>query len=469
MIVRNEEENLGRCLASVRDLVDEVVVVDTGSTDGTRSLAASFGASVHDFAWVDDFAAARNEGLRHATGEWVFWLDADEWLEPADRERLRALFSGLGGENLAFVMTQRCLGQSDLAGGGGGADTPVEQVRLFRNLPGLHWRHRVYEQIISSVREQGGGLRKTDVVIQHPGYQDPALHRAKVERNLRLARLEHDEHPQDAYVHYALGSFHQLLGDMAGSLPYLRGGIERLLPGATFGAKLFALLTQGHQRLGRVADALVVCRAGRERYPDDPELQAQERALSQVLPDLAEAARLVNRLAQGCQEDPTSSLERALLRQARHHLALTYRGARRFAEAEAQWRTALAEAPEFDLGWLELGELYVSLGRWDDLESVVNTLQYVRRRTEDAAVLRARGQVFRKEFAEARRLLDAAITLAPRSVRPRLVLSQCYLIEGRDPEAAERALNDVLRLDPSNAAARHNLATLLARKDKAPA
>src|SRR5262249_4469386 len=159
----------------------------------------------------------------------------------------------------------------------------------------------------------------TDVVIQHPGYQDPALHRAKVARNLRLARLELDEHPQDAYVHFALGSFHQLLGDMAGSLPYLRGGIERLLPGATFGAKLFALLTQAQKRLGRDADALVFCQVGRERYPDDPELQAQERALSQGPTDPAEAARLVNRLAQGCQENPMSSLDRALLRQARHH------------------------------------------------------------------------------------------------------------------------------------------------------
>src|SRR5207248_1136147 len=99
---------------------------------------------------------------------------------------------------------------------------------LFRNLRAPLWRHRVYEQVLSSVRESGASLRKTDVVIQHPGYRDPGLHRAKVERNLRLARLELDEHPQDAYMHYALGSFHQLLGEMEGSLTYLRGGIDKL-------------------------------------------------------------------------------------------------------------------------------------------------------------------------------------------------------------------------------------------------
>jgi GT2 family glycosyltransferase len=78
MIVKNEERHLPDCLASVNDLVDEMIVVDTGSTDRTKAVAASYGAKVSDFPWVDDFAAARNEALRHATGDWVFWMDADD-------------------------------------------------------------------------------------------------------------------------------------------------------------------------------------------------------------------------------------------------------------------------------------------------------------------------------------------------------------------------------------------------------
>ena len=74
----------------------------------------------------------------------------------------------------------------------------VDQVRLFRNLPGPLWRHRVYEQVLSAIRESGGSLRKTDVVIQHPGYRDPEAHRAKIRRNLRLARQELEENPRDA-------------------------------------------------------------------------------------------------------------------------------------------------------------------------------------------------------------------------------------------------------------------------------
>src|SRR5262245_11843004 len=95
MIVKDEAAHLPACLATVADLVDEVVVVDTGSADATRQLARAWGARVHDFPWCDDFAAARNESLRHATGEWIFWLDADDRVDEANRARLRALFAQL--------------------------------------------------------------------------------------------------------------------------------------------------------------------------------------------------------------------------------------------------------------------------------------------------------------------------------------------------------------------------------------
>ena len=95
MIVKNEEANIPNCLASVAGLFDEIVVVDTGSTDRTREIAREFGARVFEFAWIDDFAAARNEALARATGDYAFWLDADDVVEPDQREKLEALFDGL--------------------------------------------------------------------------------------------------------------------------------------------------------------------------------------------------------------------------------------------------------------------------------------------------------------------------------------------------------------------------------------
>ena len=95
MIVKNEQENLPTCLASVEGIFDEIVVVDTGSTDRTKEIAREFGAKVFDFEWIDNFAAARNEALSHATGDYAFWLDADDVVEPEEREKLVALLAGL--------------------------------------------------------------------------------------------------------------------------------------------------------------------------------------------------------------------------------------------------------------------------------------------------------------------------------------------------------------------------------------
>ncbi len=126
MIVKDEEANLPACLITVADLVDEIIVVDTGSADRTRECAEHFGARVVDFPWVDDFSAARNESLRHATGEWILWLDADDRIDVPNRDRLRALFASLPPDNVGFVVQYRAL-QDALVGG----TSSVERVALI--------------------------------------------------------------------------------------------------------------------------------------------------------------------------------------------------------------------------------------------------------------------------------------------------------------------------------------------------
>ena len=113
LIVRDEEKNLPACLSSVAGLFDEIIVVDTGSKDRTRMIALEFGARVFDFVWVDDFAAARNAALARATGDYAFWLDADDVVDPPEREKLRELLDGLP------------------SGSGGGQGSPVGLARTL--------------------------------------------------------------------------------------------------------------------------------------------------------------------------------------------------------------------------------------------------------------------------------------------------------------------------------------------------
>src|SRR5262249_43924835 len=132
---------------------------------------------------------------------------------------------------------------------------------------------------------------------------------------------------------------------------------------------------------------------------------------------------------------------------SRHKLGELLLQQGRPAEAERQWRLALAEEPTYGPAWSSLGELLLKEQRWGELDEVVVRLRELH---EDFAadLLQARGQLARKEFAAARQLLEAVVARAPQALRPRELLSHVWLQEGQDWAAAERALRDVLALDP---------------------
>jgi hypothetical protein len=400
MIVKDEEANLPRCLASAADLVHEVIVVDTGSTDRTRELARSFGARVFDFPWKDSFAAARNESLRHATGDWIFWLDADDHLDEANREKLRDLFAGLADEIGAYVM--KYLSPWDSSGG----STVVQQVRLFRNHPQVRWQHRVHEQILPAVCAAGGVVRWTDVVIYHTGYSDPALRQRKLQRNLRLLHLEDAEQPEQPFILFNLGAGYLELGEPVRALPLLRRSLDRGRPNDSFRRKLYSLLAQVHHQLGQSADALAVCQEGQGHFPDDVELLFVEAQLRKAQGDGAGAEACLLRLL-ASREAPHFAIVDAGLQgwKSRHCLALLYREQSRLAEAEAQWLAAVAEQPQFLPAWVELGELYTVQQRWHALEEMARRFEERAPGRSEPAVLRARAQRGQRNGALGRALV----------------------------------------------------------------
>jgi tetratricopeptide (TPR) repeat protein len=454
MIVKDEEANLPTCLASVADLVGEIIVVDTGSRDATRVVAQRFGARVFDFAWTDSFAAARNESLRYATCDWIFYLDADDQLDEDNRSKLRALFASLTDDNAAYLMRQHSLPEAI-----SGAALVVDQVKLFRNDPRIRWEYRVHEQILPAILRAGGSLRPTDIVFRHTGYQDPALRRRKLERNRRLLLLDQAERPDDPLTLFNLGSLHLDLGQVAEAVTFLRRSLERTPPGYSLLPRIYELLSWGLRRLGQTAEALAVCRQGRTRYPEDSGLLAGEAHLLLQAGEKEPAEACLRQLLASPPGPALSCTDLGLHGyKSRHHLAQLCREQGRLSEAEQHWRAAIEERPDFVPAWLSLADLYLAQGRTTEIEQAVARLGPGHRLI--VAVVRARLQVARRDFGAARQLLEEMIAEVPSSLWPRLLLGQMLVRQGSDLPAAARVLREVLKLDPHQEQARQFLARL---------
>jgi len=187
IIARDEQDNLPKCLSSVAGLFDEIVVVDTGSTDRTREIAREFGARVFDFVWVNDFAAARNAALARAKGDYAFWLDADDVLDPPQRVKLQALLDDLRpGDEAAYVVRCSC----DPGPNGDGGQTVVDHIRLFQVREDVRWTYAVHEQILPALRRANVPVRWTEVTVRHTGYTDPALRERKLQRDCKILDAE---------------------------------------------------------------------------------------------------------------------------------------------------------------------------------------------------------------------------------------------------------------------------------------
>jgi tetratricopeptide (TPR) repeat protein len=204
MIVRDGGAELGRCLASVKGVVDQIVVVDTGSKDDSIAVARSFGAEVIERPWRDDFAEARNHGLELARGRFVLVLDADEALQASDPEGLRQLL--LRSDHVAWFMTVL----SDL-----GRDDRLESniLRLWRRSDEVRFRYPIHEQVLPDLervaaREGRRFALLTDVKISHSGYTPQAIARQnKVERNQRLFDKAKAQYPDEPYVWFKYADF----------------------------------------------------------------------------------------------------------------------------------------------------------------------------------------------------------------------------------------------------------------------
>ena len=281
MIARDEAHAIARALASARPHVDRMIVLDTGSLDDTPKIAVAEGAEVHDFAWVDDFSAARNAALARSDAAWNLVLDADEWIE-GGAAALGDL-PAAGGDYLGLVRLDNR------------SDTPGQEASsawLPRLLPrGTRYQGRVHEQPIGVGRSQ-----RTALVLGHDGYTAANLER-KAGRNEALLMAELQAAPEDAYLWYQLAREHQVRGRLGRAALCFAEALRLATVATPWRHGLVVRALTALKTAGRLDEALDLAAAEIDRWPGSPDFyfalgdlylecahQAPDRAVTDFLP-----------------------------------------------------------------------------------------------------------------------------------------------------------------------------------------
>ncbi len=259
MIVKNEEKFLEGCLESVREWVDEIVIVDTGSTDRTLEIAQKFSAKISHFDWCDDFSAVRNHSLDQATGEWALWLDADERLTAESGQAMRELISrtpkAIGGY---MVNIKNFMRKNELAN-----VSWHRACRLFRNHPSIRFTGRIHEQNARSIEQAGYQVSSSQLNIEHYGYIGEIMaERDKHARFLRMLTREVEENPDRAFrsfQQFNLANAYYTMQDYENAVRWFTEADRDPDIGQEYVAVLYTEWASALYFLGRHEEALQVC------------------------------------------------------------------------------------------------------------------------------------------------------------------------------------------------------------------
>ncbi len=355
MIVKDEEKLLPHCLASVRDLADEIIVVDTGSDDRTIAVAKTLGAKVFSFTWNNDFAAARNESLKYASGDWILVLDADETLVPEAVPFIRAAIANQAA--LAITLRRQEAGTNL---------PPSTLSRLFRNRSDIRFFRPYHELIDDSVvtilqREpEWKVIELPEVAILHTGYQTGTIaQRRKVDRACSIMEGYLNTHPDDAYICSKLGALYVEMGKWQKGLDLLQRGLRS---SPTEPAVLYELhyhLASTYHQLQKPLEAENHYKqAAAQPLSECMKLGAYNNLgdLLQERGDLSQAQQLFQTVVN---IDPTFAI-------GHFNLGLTLKTMGNLADAAVHYRQAIQLSPTYADAYQNLGVVLLKLGQIPD-------------------------------------------------------------------------------------------------------
>lgn len=464
LIVRDNENTIRPCLETLRPWVDELIVVDTGSKDRTPEIAREYGARLFQFPWIDDFSAARNESVKYARGEWIFWMDSDDTLPIECGRKLKELAYGKHrADVLGYVMQVHCPGPGDT---GQHDVTVVDHVKLFRNRPDLRFEGRIHEQILPAIRRAGGEVAFTDVYVVHSGSDHTEKGKqGKLERDLRILHRELHEQPRHPFVLFNLGMTYADAKEYERAADYLRQSIAVAQPTESHLRKAYALLISSLAQLHREEVAWDACTEALSKFPDDKELLFRSALLHHHFGRLREAERTYLRVLQDAEGRHFSSVDQGLASfKTRQNLALVYQELDEQSKAEEQWRAIIAEVPHYQSGWHGLAELLLQAERFEEATALLAELERRPALSPVRIWLAARLAMLQGDHSEARRLLEQGVQRHPDDILLHEALGHVLFDHG-SPEDAELALRALLDRWPDHPSALHNLGGLYLRRD----
>lgn len=267
MIIKNEEDVLPRCLNSIKDFADELVIIDTGSTDRSIEIAQGYGARIIKAGWSDDFAAARNLGLQLAETEWILYLDADEILVEGIRETLLLLN---GNEANGFwISIENILGSKKED------RVSHSSVRLFRNDPRFRFEGEIHEQIVPSIMKVHplSSIQHCPLKLLHFGYLPEFLQKKqKLVRNLKILENVLRDEPHDPFNTYNLGVTYSQQGQWQQAKETLKTALERAPMDAAYRPTLIRDYVKILIELNQTEAAYRLLNKEVEQYPDYADL-----------------------------------------------------------------------------------------------------------------------------------------------------------------------------------------------------
>jgi len=436
MIVKDEEEMLPGCLEPLQGVVDEMIVVDTGSTDRTVEIAESFGAKVVSFPWNGSFADARNASIEAASGDWLIYLDADEHMEAQDARHLRALLSRTWREGFYLVETNYT--------GGSDAGSAVTHMalRVWRNRPQYRFAGRIHEQKTHTMPTYlPERFETTRIRVRHYGYLNQRIvSKDKSRRNIQLLEQEAQE-SRTPFTDYNLGSEYLVLGDHAGARTHLDRSWDALreqgLESVGYAPLLVSRVARARREVGDFAAAIAAVDEGLARFPDHTDLVLEAALAARSRGDLRQAGDLAER----CLEMGDAPAEYASTTGAGTFLAMTLLAEIHAAQGdragqEQILRRCLAEHPDYIAPVLPLVELLLARGLGSaEIDPLVPA-------KVPARLLAGSAYVEGGRPADAERWFRGALEVQPSNSAARMGLSEALLAQRRYAEAAEIAAGE---------------------------